>query len=622
MVAAFLFVTLAIVGVELNLLANDFRFHYVASYSSIALPLFYKLTTIWAGQAGSLLFWGWILSIYSVLVLYFYRKDYNHEMPFVMGILMSVLVFFTAMVVFAASPFELLAHPPADGRGLNPLLQHPAMAIHPPILYIGYVGFAVPFAFGLGALLSNRLDSRWVKTVRRWTVVPWLFLGIGIMLGGKWAYEELGWGGYWAWDPVENAAFMPWLTGTAFLHSIMIQEKKDILKIWNMVLIILTFTLSIFGTFLTRSGVISSVHSFTASSIGPLFFSYVCAVLIVSLAIMFWNMDQLRSESRIENLVSRESSFLINNVIFVGLCFAVLWGTVFPVISEAVRGIKISVGPPWFNSVNVPIFLALLLLTGIGPLIAWRKASSDYLKRIFFVPAIAGIITAIVLAIFGVTKAYALISFSLSAFVLATIFAEFNRGALARMKAHSESYFPAMLHLLQRNKRRYGGYIVHFAIVLIFIGVTGSAFDQDIKLSLKEGHSDTIGRYEIVYTGFETSRDAHKEVLQANVLLKINGKNVKTLHPQRHFYFANEQPTTEVSVYNTFAEDLYVVLNTVDQETKSASFEIFVKPLVIWVWIGGVMLAIGTIIALLPNKKEIEIKPVRKEKAEEEMVTT
>ncbi|KAA3661547.1 MAG: hypothetical protein DWQ10_04285 [Calditrichaeota bacterium] len=463
-----------------------------------------------------------------------------------------------------------------------------------------------------------------MKTVRRWTVVPWLFLGIGIMLGGKWAYEELGWGGYWAWDPVENAAFMPWLTGTAFLHSIMIQEKKDILKVWNMVLIILTFTLSIFGTFLTRSGVISSVHSFTASSIGPLFFAYVCLVLIGSLAVMFWNLDQLKSESRIESVVSRESSFLINNVIFVGLCFAVFWGTVFPVISEAVRGTKISVGPPWFNSVNVPIFLTLLLLTGIGPLIAWRKASAGYLKRIFFIPSLSAILTAIFLVIFGMRNVYAIISFSLSAFVLMTIITEFHRGARARMKSNGEQYFTAMLHLTQRNKRRYGGYIVHFAVVLIFIGVTGSAFDKDIKINLREGQGETIGRYEVVYNGYETSRDAHKEVLQANVVLKINDRSVKTLQPQRHFYFANEQPTTEVAVYNTFAEDFYVVLNNVDSEAKAASFEIFVKPLVIWVWIGGVLLAIGTLIALLPNKKEIELRPAQKEKdeAEEELVTT
>ncbi len=621
-IAVFVFVTIAILGVEYNILQNDFRFNYVANYSSIALPLFYKLTTIWAGQAGSLLFWGWILSIYSLLVLYFYNKAYNHEMPYVMGILMSVSVFFTAMVVFAANPFELLAHPPADGRGLNPLLQHPAMAIHPPVLYLGYVGFAVPFAFGLGALLSNRLDNRWVKTVRRWTVVPWLFLGIGIILGGKWAYEELGWGGYWAWDPVENAAFMPWLTGTAFLHSIMIQEKKDILKVWNMVLIILTFTLSIFGTFLTRSGVISSVHSFTASAIGPLLFTYVLVVLAVSLAIMFWNFDQLKTTTRIESIVSRESSFLINNVIFVGLCFAVFWGTVFPVISEAVRGIKISVGPPWFNSVNTPIFLALLLLTGVGPLIAWRKSSTQYLKRIFLKPVLFGVITAIAFVAFGVTKVYAVISFSLCVFVLTTIIAEFHRGARARMKSNAESYFPAMLHLLQRNKRRYGGYIVHFAIVLMFIGITGSAFDKDVKMNLKQGETRQIGRFEIIYTGFESSRDAHKEVLDASVVLKVDGKEIKTLHPQRHYYFANEQPTTEVSVYYTFMEDFYIVLNSVDNDTKSASFEVFIKPLVLWVWIGGLLMTIGTLIALLPNKKEAELRRPRKSEPKEELVAS
>ena len=334
-IASTALLTLAILAVVQALMANDFSYEYVASYSSIALPTFYKVTSLWAGQAGSLLFWGWILSVYMLLVIYNYRNDFERILPYGLGTLSVVVVFFVALVIFVphAQPFAKLANAPLDGRGLNPLLQHPAMAIHPPILYLGYVGFAIPFAFAFGALLSGHIDNRWVRTVRRWTIVPWFFLGIGILLGGKWAYMELGWGGYWAWDPVENAAFMPWLTGTAFLHSIMIQEKKSMLKIWNVVLIFLTFILSIFGTFLTRSGIISSVHSFTASGIGPLFLSFVVVCVVVSFGLLYYKKDLLKSETRIESVVSRESAFLINNVVFVGACFAVFWGTVFPVIS-------------------------------------------------------------------------------------------------------------------------------------------------------------------------------------------------------------------------------------------------------------------------------------------------
>lgn len=604
--ALFALLTLAVLGLEHALLASDFRFEYVASYTSLSLPPFYKMTALWAGQGGSLLFWVWLLSTYIMLVIYNYRNDFERLLPYALGTLSVICIFFLSLIIFVphAQPFAMLPQAPVDGRGLNPLLQHPAMAIHPPVLYLGYVGFAVPFAFAFGSLLSGQVENRWVRAVRRWTIVPWFFLGIGMLLGGKWAYMELGWGGYWAWDPVENAAFMPWLTGTAFLHSIMIQEKKSMLKIWNMVLIILTFLLSIFGTFLTRSGVISSVHTFTQSEIGPLFLSFVIASTIISFAVLYLRKDLLKSEIRIESVVSRESAFLINNVVFVGLCFAVFWGTVFPVISEAVRGVKITVGPPWFNSVNIPIFLFLLFLTGVGPLVAWRKSSPAYLKRLFLKPILTGVITSVALALAGMRHAYALISFGLCAFVVATIVAEFHRGARARMRTHEESYFRALIALLNKNRRRYGGYIVHFAIVLMVFGITGAAFDKEVEASLARGESIQVGRYTATYEGFDAREDAHKQVFEAQLTLTRDGRLIQRLNPQRHFYFAQEQPTTEVAVYSTFLEDFYVVLAGWEENANKASFHFYVKPLVNWLWIGGMILAVGTVITLLPTRRE------------------
>lgn len=603
-IAVTIFLTLAVVALESALLGSDFRFKYVAGFTSQALPGFFKAAALWAGQEGSLMFWAWILSLYTILVVANFRKIQADLMPYIISVLMGIMIFFLSLIVFVGSPFQMLSVPAADGHGLNPLLQHWAMAIHPPILYLGYVGLAVPFAFALGALLRGKADNSWVRNVRRWTIVPWFFLGIGMLLGGKWAYHELGWGGYWAWDPVENAAFMPWLTATAFLHSIIIQEKKSMLKIWNVVLIFLTFTLSVFGTFLTRSGVISSVHSFTQSSIGPLFLGFVGFILIFSMTILYFKSHLLRSEARIESVVSRESSFLINNVVFVGACFAVFWGTVFPVVSEAVRGVKITVGPPFFNAVNVPIFLFLLFLTGVGPLVAWRKSSLQHLRKIFLKPLAVGIVCFALAFLVGVRHFYALLSFALSGFVVTTIASEFHRGARARMRTQGEMYFRAMLSLLQRNKRRYGGYIVHFAIVLLFIGVTGMAFDNEQDLTLKQGESAKVGRYEIEYNGYKVDRNQHRENLSTSLILKMRGKRVREVHPQRHFYFAQQQPTTEVAVYSTFIEDFYIVLVGIDDKTEAASFKVYIKPLVIWVWIGGLVLTIGTLISLLPNVQD------------------
>jgi cytochrome c-type biogenesis protein CcmF len=438
---------------------------------------------------GSLLFWALLLCFFSTFCILIYRHKQSLLMPYVTTVNMAVTLFFIAMITFVTPLFEMLPAAPADGRGLNPLLQHWAMAIHPPILYLGYVGFTIPFAFAIAAMLSGQVGNEWLTITRRWTIVPWFFLGIGMMLGGKWAYMELGWGGYWAWDPVENAALMPWLTGTAFLHSVMIQEKKNMLRVWNMMLILLTFTLCIFGTFLTRSGVISSVHSFTQSSLGPLFLLFTGVIATFSFTLLARRKHILKSDTRMDSVVSRESAFLLNNVVFLGACFAVFWGTVFPVVSEAVRGIKITVGAPWFNAVNVPIALLLLFLTGVGPLVAWRKSSAAHLKKMFAWPLLASVITFVFLFALGIRHFYALMSFALCVFVTVTIVTEFHRGAVARGHSSGENYLAALWHLLLKNRRRYGGYVVHFGMVLVFMGVTGMAFTTEIEGQLAPGES-------------------------------------------------------------------------------------------------------------------------------------
>jgi len=603
-IAVMVFLTLAAISLIEALVTDNFHLKYIASTSNRALPTFYKFSSLWAGMEGSLLFWVWLLAAFSYICIVSYRRQQTLLMPYVTAVLMAVATFFICMIVFVTNPFETLANPPADGRGLNPLLQHWAMVIHPPILYLGYVGFTVPFAFAIAAMLSGQVGNEWMKITRRWTLIPWFFLGIGIMLGGKWAYMELGWGGYWAWDPVENAALMPWLCGTAFLHSVIIQEKKNMLRVWNMVLIILTFTLCIFGTFLTRSGVISSVHSFTQSSLGPLFLGFVGLIATSSFTLMGLRLHLLKSDVRMDSVVSRESVFLLNNVVFLGACFAVFWGTLFPVISEAVRGVKITVGAPWFDAVLVPISLLLLLLTGIGPLVAWRKSSAEHLKKMFMLPTAGAFATLIILLVAGVRHFYALMSFALCVFVTITILTEYHRGAIARGHTNGESYPIALWYLLMKNKRRYGGYVVHFGMVLIFIGVTGKAFTEETEKQLKPGESIKIRNYELVYQDTKRFDDSNKAVIESSMIVKRDGKELETIYPQKHFYVVQQQPTTEVALFSNLREDLYVVLGEHQPETNAATFHIYLNPLVMWVWIGGMVLTIGTIITLLPDAGE------------------
>jgi len=606
------FVFLATFILAYQLVQSNFDIDYVARYTSLETPVVYKISALWAGQSGSLLFWLFILSIYTTIVILQNQQKHNSLMPWVIITLAIVQMFFLVLTNYVTNPFK-----PTDadfivsnGNGLNPLLQNVTMATHPPTLYLGYVGFSVPFGFAISAMINRDTSPLWIQSIRRWALVSWLFLSIGIILGGWWAYRELGWGGYWAWDPVENASFMPWLTATAFVHSIIIQEKKDMLRVWNMALIIITFTLCIFGTFLTRSGVMSSVHSFTGSSLGPIFLTFVFSIMIVSFGMMYFRRNDLRSTKKMESFTSRESGFLFNNMVFVVMCFAVFWGTLFPVFSEAIRGTKITVGPPFFNQINIPIGLILLALTGIGPLLAWRKTGKKSLIRNFTFPIITGLIVAILLLIIGLRGAV-VISFSLGAFVTATITTEFTRGIQARRKKFNESIITALIKIVSKNRSRYGGYVVHLGIVFMFVGFTGHAFDQEKEFSLKVGESNHVAGYNFKLIQMsETERPNHYAWISDLRVTNDEGKFVTNLHPEKRIYFHRNpdpnrrQPHSELDIYTTMNRDIYSIFSGVDSENSVAFIKIMVNPLVQWVWLGGYILVFGTIVALWPRKDQ------------------
>ncbi len=588
---------------------SDFSYTYVSSYSNQALPLFYKFAGFWAGQAGSLLFWLFILSVISIVAVYQNREHNRELMPYVMATMSTVTLFFILLSLFFTNPFnQWMFHTPTgeipfappDGNGLNPLLQYWAMVIHPPVLFVGYSGFLVPFAFAIGALVTGKLNPNWIRTTRRWTIFSWMILSTGVLLGGKWAYVELGWGGYWAWDPVENASIMPWLTSTAYLHSIIIQEKRGMLKVWNVVLILLTFTLCIFGTFLTRSGIVSSVHSFAQSSIGPAFSTFLLFMITVSLLLLFKRLPDLKSENNLDSLVSRESSFLFNNLILVGAMLAILWGTIFPVLSEWVRGTQITVGAPYFNRINIPIGLFLLFLTGVGPLFAWRRTSNYSLKRNFFYPISLSIVFGIVLYASGVHHMFALISFFLCFFVTVTIVQEFAKGMIARHKNLGEPFLKAFVNLTLRNTRRYGGYIVHFGIVFLFMGFTGNAFNIETKADLQIGESMVAGPFELRLDSVLNGKTELYEYSEVYLSVLKGGKVVSNEVAQKRYYFASEQPTTEVAIYSTFAEDLYIVYSEISADDRVV-LNTYVNPLIIFVWLGGLVLILGSLIAMIPD---------------------
>jgi cytochrome c-type biogenesis protein CcmF len=610
-------------------LSDEFSIAYVANHSNRDLPLLYKFAALWSGQEGSLLFWSWILSGYMFLVLVKHREE-GELRPLAGVILAGVQLFFLILNAFVVSPFRPLAEvatdgttrpfTPPDGRGLNPLLQYPEMVLHPPTLYLGYVGFSVPFAFALAALITRSPGERWIHVTRRWTMIAWGFLTLGILMGAHWAYAVLGWGGYWAWDPVENASFMPWLTGTAFLHSVMMQERRGMLKVWNVWLVFSTFLLCVFGTFLTRSGVVSSVHAFAQSPIGHWFTGFLLVVFAVCLFVFTRRREYLRSEHRLEAVLSRESSFLFNNLVLLAACFAVLWGTLFPVISEALTGNKVSVGPPFFNRVNIPIFLFLLLLTGVGPLLAWRRTSWESLKRNFTYPTLIGGATGGLLIALGVRDPYALIAFVLSAFVTVTIVSEFWRGARVIRSQTGRSWGEALVHLVLRNTRRYGGYIVHFGIVIVAVGIAGAAFNQEREMEMPVGATMHIGRYAVTVkdrTRGETPNYIYERLI---VDVRRGDRLLTTLTPERRLYTASEQPLTKVTIHSGWREDLYLYFAGVNPETNAPIIHAYLNPLVRWLWIGGGIVVLGTLVALYPGRRPVKVAASERASAQEEKI--
>jgi cytochrome c-type biogenesis protein CcmF len=598
-------ISVAIAVLWASLLRSDFTLEYAASYTSYSLPTIYKFTALWGGQQGSLLLWTWLLSIFIAIVAFQNRRRNPEITPYALAVLAGLAIFFLGMLNFVTRPFDLVKAIPADGQDLNPLLQNYWMAIHPPSLYTGYVSASVPFAFGAGALITGRLDDSWIRTTRRWAILSWFFLTLGNLFGARWAYEVLGWGGYWAWDPVENAAFMPWLVMTAYLHSVMIQERKDMLKVWNLVLVGLAFGLTLFGTFLTRSGVISSVHSFTQSGLGPYFLTFLIVVAVAYTALLLSRVKLLRTPAEFESYFSREAAFLFNNLVLVGIAFAVFWGTIFPVLSEAVRGVKITVGPPFFDKVNAPLALALIFLMGVGPLIAWRRSTPRNLAETFAAPAVLGVAAGLGVALAGLRQWYVLSAVSLCAFALGTILAEFRRGVSARRHLVGEPPAKALVNLVAKNNRRYGGYVIHLGVLLAFIGIVASSFFRlEVKQTVKNGGTIDVGPYELFYMGLKTSADAHMESARAQVEVLRDGKPIALMQPAKLFFKRQGQPATVVALRSTPMSDLYVVLAGVDDNSDQATFQIFLTPLVFWLWAGGIVIAFGTVIAMWPNVRE------------------
>jgi len=600
--AVFGFLTLAGGAMIYALATRDFQIEYVARYTSRTLPMIYTLTAFYAGQKGSLLLWGWLLSMFTVIVILQNRKKNRELLPYVVTVLMTVTFFFTFLMIFVSNPFERLNYLPPDGKGLNPMLQNPGMIFHPPTLFLGYVGFTVPFAFAVAALITGRLGDEWIKTTRKWTILAWFFLTAGNLLGMEWAYVELGWGGYWAWDPVENASFMPWIVGTAYLHSVMIQEKRGMLKVWNIVLILFTFLLTIFGTFITRSGLIASVHSFGESSLGWVFLLFLGAALIISVSLLIYRWPDLQSENHLDSLLSRESSFLYNNLLFVGIAFAIFWGTLFPIISEAVRGVKITVGPPFYNTVVTPIALTLLFLIGVCPLIAWRKTTlKNFLNKILF-PTVVSASGAAVLYLLQIRSVIVLITLALCIFVSINLFLEFFNGMRTRHSLLKESYLKALWNLVARNKRRYGGHIIHFGAVLLFMAMSGSAFNMEKQITVNKGESFKVKQYTLKYDGLSDYPTASKHRVVATLTMFNDNHKVGVLSPEKSLFKGQEQPTTEVAIHTNLKEDVYVILAGYGKDW--ATFKVLVNPLVVWLWIGGVIMALGSVIVMLPDRRK------------------
>jgi len=624
-IAGFLAISCAAFALVWSAFTNDFSLAYILEHSNRALPGPYKFAALWSGQEGSLLLWGWLLGGFSFILRLRHKTDVRLY-AYAGTILAGIQVFFLAVLNFAVRPFALYQGPlPDDGNGLNPLLQYPEMVIHPPMLYLGYVGFAVPFAFALAALMMRYPGEKWIKITRTWTLVTWMFLTVGIFLGMHWAYAVLGWGGYWGWDPVENASFMPWLTGTAFLHSVMMQEKKGMMKSWNVWLIFSTFLLTLLGTLLTRAGLVSSVHAFAQSSIGTWFVVFMLIVLAVCIFVYILQRSHLKTDHSLDSLVSRESSFLFNNLVLLTACFVILWGTLFPVLSEYVEGSKVTVGAPFYNRVAVPIGLFLLFLTGVGPLLPWRATSLRAIRRNFLIPVIALWATVAVCLVSGVRiwkdgsfstgSFYAVVSLSVSAAVFTAVLSEFLRGGAVIAKQTGKNLLVSCWILTRRNTRRYGGYIVHIGVVMVFVGLAGAAFNQTVESELPLHGRMSVGPYTLEQMG--ATQDSNLNYQSEFAVLDVykDGKVQFQMSPEKRVYLASQQPQTMVAIHSNIGWDLYVVYEGTNPDTGQPIIKAFLNPLVSWIWAGLVMMVFGTFIALVPSQNPSSARAVAAEPA-------
>lgn len=623
------------------LVNGHYEVEFVSSVTSNSMPMYLRVTALWGGQSGSLLFWSWLLASFtSAVTLRKWDRD-KEFLPWVIVVLLSTLAFFLFLIIFFENPFSRIwrlptgafevamfqptggvVFNPGDGQGLNPLLRHPGMIIHPPMLYLGFVSFVVPYAFAMAALITGRTDDRWIRITRRWTLVAWLFLSLGLILGGRWAYDVLGWGGYWGWDPVEIAAFMPWLTGTAFLHSVMIEEKRGMLKRWNMVLIVLTYSLVIFGTFLTRSGILSSVHAFAQSAIGPLFFTFIGISFVTSLTLMLRRWDEFKSEAHLTSMLSREALFLLNNLLFIGVLVVCFWGVLFPLISELATGQKVTVGPPFYERATGPLFAGLLLLMGVAPLAAWRHSTAKTLGKAIWKPGLFSLLGIIIPLALGIRQPAALLGFWLSSFVSAVTLFEFWRGAQVRSRRLQENLLLALWRLAGRNRRRYGGYIIHLGVVLMAIGIIGiEMFQVETQGTIPQGGEIRLGEYRMTYDSLAIfNTNDGRNVARAEISVFRNDRFAGNLYPRRDFYYESQQPVTIPGVRSTWEDDFYVLLvDWLPVTAQGATFKVYRNPLVNWMWLGGVVFILGTMVAAWPDK-DPELAPVRKRRSNLEQV--
>jgi cytochrome c-type biogenesis protein CcmF len=603
--AQFALVTLAALTLIYALVITDFSIRYVAFNTTRATPIYYRITGLWGALEGSLLLWEWILIIFSGLVAWIYRDRQPETMLWVLMIFSIVSAFFLGVIAFVSNPFEIISPPPPDGRGLNPLLEDANMMTHPPLLYTGFVGLTVPYAFAMAALIRGKLDEAWIVATRRWTITAWFFLTAGNLVGAWWSYHVLGWGGYWAWDPVENAAFMPWLPATAFLHSVQVQERRQMLKVWNLSLIIIAFSLTIFGTFLTRSGILSSIHAFSSGPVGSIFLVFLAFVLLGSFGLLAFRADLLKGQPELDAMVSRESAFLLNNIVLVSALFTIFLGTIFPLLSEAIAGTQVSVGAPYFNSVTVPLFLLLVFLMGVGPVIAWRRASWDNLKRNFLWPAAGALVFGFVLFVWRIRDFLPLLGFTLLAFVALTIFYDTVLALRARRRLAGESVLRGLVTLVKRNQRRYGGLVVHLGVVLVIMGIVGSmgySVEREATMSLKE-HLN-IGPYLIQFEGLKGSRQPTHFRVEGLFRVIHRGNEWGVLSPALKFFPNQQSPVGRAVHRSTISEDLYLILSGFSEVDKNqATLKVLVRPLVVWIWIGGFVIALGSLLAILPLQK-------------------